>query len=433
MLPPSMENDGYRRRVVTRITGGVAHATSAVLATLDWTVHLMPPALTEALIGAIAPLHESPQDQAVWSNALTALARAIPCGQGALVERLGSAANSSLGLVAGTDPRFLGEYQREYHRIDPFASEGVIMRLHDLGRAALSNEVLADVELQRSAFYSEYLSRYGDLFHGVGGSFPIAEHSHAHIWLLRPRGQAFGEEDRRRMDVFLAHARAAMRQRRWLMRMERERDAALAWMDCWSDATFVLDAQGAVVIANLMAERLLRGGDVLALRNGRLRPPRSTDPDWLAPALAELIIASRSRGGEATRCLAVTGRPGSAPLHAVLTTLPEAQSRAVDGAPRVALILRNLRQALPHFEHEQLRDLFGFTAAESRVANALLAGQSVEDIARSGQVRRDTIRAHVKRMLAKTGTKRQSDLQKVLVKALPNLRSLQGTAPVEPI
>jgi DNA-binding CsgD family transcriptional regulator len=73
-----------------------------------------------------------------------------------------------------------------------------------------------------------------------------------------------------------------------------------------------------------------------------------------------------------------------------------------------------------------LRDLFGFTAAEARVANALLVGQTVEDISRETDVRCDTVRSHVKRMLAKTGTRRQGDLQKLLVKALPNVRGLQA-------
>lgn len=391
----------------------------------------MTPALTQALIGAVAPLHEAPQDPAAWSAAITALTRAIPCEHGALIERIGPAAGAGFGLVAGTNLRFLGEYQREYHRIDPFASEAVVARLHDLGRAALSGEVFADAELQSSDFYNQFLSRYGDLFHGVGGSFPIGEHTRAHIWLLRPHGQAFNEIERRRMDVFFAHARAALRQRRWLVQMERERDAALAWMDCWSDATFVLDANGCVVITNLMAERMLRAGNVLALSNGRLRPARHGDQDWLGPALTQLVIASRNHGGEATRCLAVPGRTSPSPLHAILTMLPETPGRQSDGVPRIALILRDLRSALPHFEPDQLKDLFGFTVAEARVANALLSGQSIESISKAGQVRRDTIRGHVKRMLFKTGTKRQGDLQKMLVKALPNLRSLQTGTPVE--
>jgi DNA-binding CsgD family transcriptional regulator/PAS domain-containing protein len=386
-------------------------------------------AQTQALLGAIAPLHEAPQDTGAWSNAMAALAQAIPCEQASLVERLGPSAGAGLGLVVGTDTRFVGEYQREYHRIDPFASDMAMSRLHDLGRAALSGEVLQDGELQGSPYQSQFLSRYGDLFHGVGGAFAIADEAHAHIWLLRPRGKAFDESERRRMDLFFAHARAALRQRRWLVRMARERDAALAWLDCWSDATFVLDPQGGLVIANVVAERLLRSGEVLCLRGGKLRPARAQDPDWLGPLLAALVIESRTRGGEAMRCLALPRRDGQPALHAVLTTLPASPGRIAEGSPNVALVLRDLRQALPQFEGSQLRDLFGFTTAESRVANALLSGQSVEDIATASQVRSDTVRAHVKRMLAKTGTRRQGDLQKLLVKALPNLRNLHAVRP----
>jgi DNA-binding CsgD family transcriptional regulator len=212
--------------------------------------------------------------------------------------------------------------------------------------------------------------------------------------------------------------------------MARERDAALAWLDCWSDATFVLDAQGGLVIANVVAERLLRSGELLSLRAGRLRPARTQETDWLTPLLVELVIESRARGSEAMRCVALPRRSGQPALHAVLTTLPASPGRIAEGPPNIALVLRDLRQPVPQFEGNQLRDLFGFTAAESRVANALLGGQSVEEIASATQVRHDTVRAHVKRMLAKTGSRRQGDLQKLLVKALPNLRSLQEPRPV---
>jgi DNA-binding CsgD family transcriptional regulator/PAS domain-containing protein len=380
---------------------------------------------SDALLGALTPLHEAPQDTGAWFQALHALTRAIPCEQGALVERLGAEPQEELGLVVGTDARFLAEYQREFHRVDPFASDVVRTRLHDLGRAALSAEVLQDIDLQRSVYYQQFLSRYGDLFHGVGGSFPISEDAHAHIWLLRPRGRAFEEAERVRMDMFLGHARAALRQRRWLMRMERERDAALAWMDCWNDATFVLDSQGSVVIANLMAERLLHGGEVFTLVNGKLRPARPHEPDWIGPNLQALTKLARSNGGEATRCLAVPGGAGGAPLHAVFTCLPRAPGRDSGSGAQFALILRDLSLSVPRFRAEQLRDLFGFTAAEARVANALLVGQTVEDISRETDVRCDTVRSHVKRMLAKTGTRRQGDLQKLLVMALPNVRGLQ--------
>jgi DNA-binding CsgD family transcriptional regulator len=378
----------------------------------------------DALLGALAPLHEAPLDPGAWNRALVALRSAIPCEQGALVERTGDAGHPSLGLVAGTDPRFVAEYEREFHRIDPFASEAVVARLHQMGRAALSAEVVLDTELQGSAYYHLFLSKFGDLFHGVGGALSLGDQASAQIWLLRPRGRAFEEGDRARMDVFFAHARVALRQRRGLMQIERERNAALAWMDCWNDATFVLDARGGIVIANLMAEKLLHAGDLFTVRQGRLVPGRYGDADWLAPALRDVIAAARSHDGHATRCLALPVLPDHGALHAVLTCLPCTADRGLPPQPQVALILRDLQQAVPRFSIEQLHDLFGFTAAEARVANALLSGESVEDIAQRSLVRCDTVRAHVKRMLAKTGSRRQSDLQKLLVKALPNLRGL---------
>lgn len=381
----------------------------------------MKTAANDALLGALAPLHEAPQDPGAWNRALVALRSAIPCEQGALIERTGDVDHPSLGLVAGTDPRFLAEYEREFHRIDPFASEAVVSRLHELGRATLSGEVLRDTDLQGSAYYHHFLSRFGDLFHGVGGALALGDQGSAQIWLLRPRGRAFEEGDRARMDVFFAHARVALRQRRWLMQVERERDAALACLDCWNDPTFVLDARGGVVIANMMAEKLLHAGDVLAVRQGRLVSARGGEPDWLASALRDVIASARARGGQATHCLTLPGRAEPGPWHAVLTCLPAGADR---GQAQVALVVRDLQQAVPRFSIEQLHDLFGFTAAESRVANALLAGETVEDIASRSQVRCDTVRAHVKRMLAKTGSRRQSDLQKRLVKALPNLRGL---------
>lgn len=384
-------------------------------------------ALTETLLGAVAPLHEAPQDASVWQRALGTLAQAIPCAHAGLVERVGVAANSDLGFVAGTDARFLDEYQREFHRVDPFAREDVVAQLHNLGRVARSGEVLRDVELQHSAFYQQFLSRHGDLFHGLGGSFTLCDRSHAQLWLLRPRGQSFNEEERRRLDVFFAHARAALRQRRWLSRIKRERDAALAWMDCWADASYVLDANGTLLLANLVGERVLRAGTTLRLQDGRLCASRSGPDDWMKAALAALVRAGRDQTMQAAHCVAVGSESGE-PLYAVFTLLAQTHGGGSDDNPRIALILRNPRQARPQPDARQLHDLFGLTAAESRIANALLAGQTVETIARDASVRRDTVRAHVKRMLSKTGTRRQGELLTLLVKALPNLRSLSGAS-----
>jgi DNA-binding CsgD family transcriptional regulator len=66
------------------------------------------------------------------------------------------------------------------------------------------------------------------------------------------------------------------------------------------------------------------------------------------------------------------------------------------------------------------RKLFGLTAAEARVACALVNGCTVTEIANAHQVTRATVRAQVRHILAKTGVKRQADVVRLLLH-LPNL------------
>jgi DNA-binding CsgD family transcriptional regulator len=61
-----------------------------------------------------------------------------------------------------------------------------------------------------------------------------------------------------------------------------------------------------------------------------------------------------------------------------------------------------------------LNGLFDLSPAEIRAANGLLQGKTIEDLATSFGLSRETIRTQVKAVLAKTGTARQSDLVSLL-------------------
>jgi DNA-binding CsgD family transcriptional regulator len=68
-------------------------------------------------------------------------------------------------------------------------------------------------------------------------------------------------------------------------------------------------------------------------------------------------------------------------------------------------------QTLPE---DLLNGLFDLSPAEVRVANGLLQGKTIEDLAVGSGLSRETIRSQVKAVLAKTGTARQSDLVSLL-------------------
>ncbi len=61
-----------------------------------------------------------------------------------------------------------------------------------------------------------------------------------------------------------------------------------------------------------------------------------------------------------------------------------------------------------------LEGLFDLTTAEARVANGILSGRSLDDIAIASGLSKETTRTQLKGVFAKTATKRQAELVSLL-------------------
>lgn len=66
---------------------------------------------------------------------------------------------------------------------------------------------------------------------------------------------------------------------------------------------------------------------------------------------------------------------------------------------------------------ELLTGLFDLTPAEARLARAVASGQALAEIAVQGSTSVQTVRSHLKAVMAKTGTRRQVDLVRLLLGA----------------
>jgi DNA-binding CsgD family transcriptional regulator len=75
--------------------------------------------------------------------------------------------------------------------------------------------------------------------------------------------------------------------------------------------------------------------------------------------------------------------------------------------------------------HEEERDLVGvlralhqLTPAEAALATSLLHGESLSDVCERRDVSVNTVRTHLKSICQKTGTRRQADVVRVLLRSL---------------
>jgi DNA-binding CsgD family transcriptional regulator len=69
-----------------------------------------------------------------------------------------------------------------------------------------------------------------------------------------------------------------------------------------------------------------------------------------------------------------------------------------------------------------LRELFGFTSCEARLAHLLMEGNTVDDCCTHLDIRPSTVRMHLANLFAKTGVQRQGQLISLLWKSVGMVR-----------
>ncbi|MNZ87100.1 Bacterial regulatory protein, luxR family [compost metagenome] len=93
-----------------------------------------------------------------------------------------------------------------------------------------------------------------------------------------------------------------------------------------------------------------------------------------------------------------------------------------DGArrPAVAVFIRDPADS-PQASRALLRSLFQLTRTETEVAMLMMDGQTLDETAETLGVSRNTVRAHLRGVFAKTGATRQAQLVKTLLNSVASL------------
>ena len=177
-----------------------------------------------------------------------------------------------------------------------------------------------------------------------------------------------------------------------------------------------------VVLQNVRATLLLQSGGGICIRDGRLTAWIATDTGRLELALRNALHAGERQG----ILLALHQRDQPVPLLASVipvTCAPAGVARSAGSARasgRFALVvLQNPDEAAIGLKHLQI--VYGFTAAQCKLAEALLRNDTLESFSQRSGVARSTLRSHLALLFKKTGTKRQSELVRLLMLAQPRM------------
>ena len=174
------------------------------------------------------------------------------------------------------------------------------------------------------------------------------------------------------------------------------------------------------MLANRTAEQILAFHDGLSLdQNGSLCMGKNRDPLFPASSIRDLQVAPQMRN----LVFAVERPSGKRPLTVLIHPIRSNAPKAANVSP-VAFVFVLDPELCSRGAETGLRQLYGLTTAETRLACLLMEGNNIEDCCLHLGVRRTTIRMHLRNLFVKTGVQRQSELVSLLFKSVGLVRSL---------
>ncbi len=262
-------------------------------------------------------------------------------------------------------------------------------------------------ELDRLPFYTEFLGPLG--FRWFAGARLARSSGNTVILSVerKARDEAFSARELEAIEGILPHLRRAseLAMRFGLARSEGRLDA-LATMKCGG---ILIDFLGRVLQTNEIAQQHIGRG--LAIAHGQLTSPCSQANAALQRLIGSVLQPGLSHEAAARGAVAVPRSEGR-PL--IIHAAP-----IVGSARDIFQQAKAILMLVDPDEHREpaepiLRQAFGLTSAETRIALTLARGQNLEEIASENSVSLGTVRNHLKAIFAKTKTHRQGELVALL-------------------
>jgi DNA-binding CsgD family transcriptional regulator/PAS domain-containing protein len=374
------------------------------------------------LIGLI---YESAVDPSVWQEFLKQFADAIGSTTSTLFFQDHSACKGEVSVAHRYDPFYLRQYEMHYASVNVWLQR--LATQTKSGDIRNSAHACSASELLKTEYYNDWL-RPQDLFFGYGGTIFRNGSVTTNIAAMRSRRAGpFGKPETELLRLLIPHLQRAMQLHRRLATAEAERNSSLQALEHLASGVILTNANGQVLFLNRAARQIVDRKDGLQVGLAGLSAASSRDTTELRKLIAEAagIVSGMPVAG--SRATMTVSRPSARrPLFLLVVPLcldyARLQLLSSGGIP-TALILISDPEASLTPDPADLQRSFALTPAEARFAAALMAGRSVEQTAAELRITRHTARTHLKRILSKTGTRRQGELIHLLLKSFAQLRS----------
>lgn len=366
----------------------------------------------------ISQLYEAAAGLLPWPAALTSLSHAF----GAMVVQYVSIDNETGQLLLCEQPEGMAvdavlDYVRQYNRIDPHAQQ---MKQAPLGTVYNTEDVFPARRMASHPFYREFWAPYG-VRGMIAGKVDEGERYYSGIGIVRHKDSpGYTPADLALAARFVHHLTNAFKVARHFRQLQITSRVGRHLMEHADRPMILLGPDRHVLFANNAGRAYIDGGDMLAERAGRLHGRVSTSDLALQHALVSLGAARAIEGRDATAphagrrtALRLQGPSGNIALCALWKLDADHASSAFGDGSVVLLSIAHPLLGQPPDVHF-VAAMLDLTPAEARLAAQLVVGHDLATIALAHGVSINTVKTQMRSIYAKTGTRRQAELIRVI-------------------
>ncbi len=279
-------------------------------------------------------------------------------------------------------------------------------------------------DLRSTGVYRQLLQPSG-LFHIAGAAAVNTGSVHASLWMARSEAAPdFSVRDLHLLRELLPHVACAMSVHHRVRQAELEASLATGAFDRVAVGVVLLDVKGAPVMVNREAKRILDLEDGFSLLGDGPAGASSNQTGELRELIREVgcytspTATVKHAAGGALRLTRPSGRPD---FHLVVLPLP---MRCQPGRGGAVVVLFITDPEVPQSSADYLfAELYSLTEAENRLVFQLLEGRSLTDAAVRLGLSRNTVHSQLASIFQKTGTRRQSELLRLLLGGIAPVRA----------
>lgn len=364
----------------------------------------------EALSALIGEVYDAALDPSLWQDVLEKSSLFVGGSAAAIYSKDSVSRTADITHGFGVDQQFQQNYIDTYVRIDP-TTPGFFF--FDVGEVVTTPDILPYDEFLDSRFYKEWARPQGwvDMATSV---LEKSTTSYAVFSVFRHEQDGLSDDlMRRRMKLLVPHVRRAILISKTIQ-LNRAEAAMLAdTLDSLAAGLFLMGEKGRLVQANLSGHAIIAEGSILRAAGGRLI---ATDP--IADAAMRAAFAGIDIGdaGLGTQGIAVplAAANGQHYVAHILPLTSGARRKTGAGYSAVAAVFVSRTQIEAPAAPQVIAELYGLTPSELRVLLAVFAAGGVSDIAGALGISEATTKTHLHRLFAKTNTRRQADLVRLV-------------------